>query len=96
MIHRRKSLADEVNARQRNTIWPDTLRNATLFDGFLLKGSAQATLLQRLGMAVLGSIFLGFAALWVYLACAKFWPLLGYATFCGYFAWKLFRNALLR
>jgi hypothetical protein len=35
-MRRRKTLADEVNARQRNTGWPDTLRNGALFDGLLL------------------------------------------------------------
>jgi hypothetical protein len=84
----------EVNSRQRNTIWPDILRNATRFDGFVLKGSARASLLQRLGMAFPGFVFLAFTALWAYLAITKFWALFGFVLFFGYFAWRLFRNAL--
>ena len=96
MRRRRTSLADEVNARQRNTVWPDTLRNGALFDGLLLKGSVHATSIQRIGMAVWGAVFLAFTLLWVYLAYTKFWPLLVYAAPCAYLAWRLFRNALLR
>lgn len=31
--------ASELEARQRNTVWPDTLRNNLLVDNFLWKGS---------------------------------------------------------
>ena len=39
----------EIEARQRGTVWPDTLRNGALVDAFLWKGSPKATVIQRIG-----------------------------------------------
>src|ERR1700682_2054936 len=45
-------LLDDLRARQRNTLWPDTLRNARTVDAFLWKGSPDATPIQRAGSAI--------------------------------------------
>lgn len=47
-----------MEAWQRNTLWPDTLRNGALVDAFLWKGSPNATPIQRIGIALFGLLFL--------------------------------------
>lgn len=95
----RSKLLGEIDARQRNTIWPDTLRNAAFVDAFLWKGSPEATSLQRIGIALFGLLFLSPAVL---LVC--FWFLgegsallrtlmLLFALPWAAIACKLFRNA---
>ncbi len=54
---RSRIVSDDVRARQRNTIWPDTLRNETTFLGFLWNGSPTATPVQRVGIALIALIF---------------------------------------
>jgi len=61
----------DVQARQRNTVWPDTLRNGRTVDGFLWKGSSTATPVQRLGIAIFGLAFLVPAFFFAYLAVFK-------------------------
>jgi len=51
-------LVSEVRSRQRNTVWPDTLRNTALVDCFLWKGSPDATPVQRIGTFLFGMLFL--------------------------------------
>jgi len=48
----------EIEARQRGTVWPDTLRNGALVDAFLWKGSPKATVIQRIGTGLFGLLFL--------------------------------------
>jgi hypothetical protein len=52
------TVSDDVRARQRNTVWPDTLRNGRVVDSFIWKGSPDATLVQRIGVALFGLLFL--------------------------------------
>ena len=54
MRHRRlvtetQHFMDEVNASQRNEVWPDKLRNATAVDKLFWRGSPDAPLVQRVG-----------------------------------------------
>jgi len=48
-----KSLS-EIEARQRNTVWPDTLRNGALVDAFVWRGSPNATYIQGAGPSLQG------------------------------------------
>jgi len=57
-LNRREPFEEEVRARQRNTVWPDPLRNSSSVDRLLWKGSPNATLLQRVGVAIFASAFL--------------------------------------
>ncbi len=47
----------ELEDKQKSTLWLDTLRNGATVDGFLWKGSPNATLVQRIGLTL-------FALLW--------------------------------
>src|SRR5580700_964371 len=49
---------DDVRAKQRNTVWPDTIRNGRSVDRLLWKGSPNATRVQRIGIAIFGMVFL--------------------------------------
>jgi hypothetical protein len=50
-------LVEEIRARQRNTVWPDTRVNGSAVDAFLWKGSPNPTLVQRIGAWILGLFF---------------------------------------
>ncbi len=51
-------LYEEVQARQRNTTWPDVTRNAGSVDALLWRGSPKATVVQRIGIAIFSVFFL--------------------------------------
>jgi hypothetical protein len=51
-------LYEEVQARQRNTTWPDAVRNASSVDELVFKGSPTATRGQRAGVFVLGVLYI--------------------------------------
>jgi hypothetical protein len=68
---RRSKFEDDVQSRQRNTVWPDTLRNGRTIDGFLWRGSPDATRVQRAGMAIFGLAFLAAGFTFVYIAVSR-------------------------
>ena len=47
-----------VEAKQRNTVWPDPLRNSAGVDALLWKGSTRMTGIQRTGIWVFAIFFL--------------------------------------
>ena len=49
---------DEIRAKQRNIVWPDTLVNSRAVDVLLWKGSRDATTVQRIVMVLYGLVFL--------------------------------------
>jgi hypothetical protein len=55
----------DVQERQRNIVFPDTVKNSTSVDAFLLRGDPNAPLIQRIGAWVFGGFFLicGFSCL---------------------------------
>lgn len=52
------SFLDNVRERQRNIVWPDTMKNGGSVDALLWKGSRDATTVQRIGIAIFGLFFL--------------------------------------
>jgi hypothetical protein len=50
---------EDIHGRQRNIVWPDTLRNGRAVDMFLWRGSPDATPVQRIGAWLFGLTFLG-------------------------------------
>ena len=60
MSQRRRKLdrfIDDVRARQRNIVFPDTLRGGRSVDAFLWNGSPNPSLVQRIAARVLGFLF---------------------------------------
>jgi len=49
---------EEIEAKQRNTIWPDAMKNSSCVDAFLWKGFPDAPLVQRMGAWIFGMFFL--------------------------------------
>lgn len=48
----------EFEAKQRNIVFPDTLKNSRSVDEYLLKGSPDAPLVQRVGAWIFGIAFI--------------------------------------
>ena len=63
---------DESRDRQRNIVFPDTVRNARAVDVFLWRGSPDPPLVQRIAAWMFGLmfIFLGFA---IFALATKVW-----------------------
>src|SRR5262245_10241097 len=59
--HHRKfgEFIEDAEARQRNIVFPNTVRNGRSADAFLWKGSPRPTIVQRLGAWIVGLWFTG-------------------------------------
>ncbi len=55
----REKWIDDVEASQRNIVFPDTVRNNSRVDRLLWNGSRDASLVQRVGIAFFGLTFAG-------------------------------------
>jgi hypothetical protein len=53
-----QEIIEDLKARQRNTLWPDTMINSSSVDGFLWKGSENPPLVQRMGAWIFGITFM--------------------------------------
>ena len=94
-------VSDDIQARQRNTVWPDTLRNGRTVDSFIWNGSPDATPVQRVGIAIFGVAFLVISLLFMFLAnltasksglvASLSFVLVGFAFLA--LAFRIFRNA---
>ena len=51
-------LIEEIEAKQKNTVRPDPLKNSASVDALLWRGSSEATRTQRLGILVFGMAFI--------------------------------------
>jgi hypothetical protein len=51
-------LADDMRAKQRAIVWPDVLFAGRNFDQFLWRGDPNATIFQRIAMALFAFLFL--------------------------------------
>lgn len=60
-------LLEEVESRQRNLLWPDTMLNASRVDALLWKGSPKATKVQRVGIAIWGLSFFALGGFFTFL-----------------------------
>lgn len=88
----------DVEARQRATIWPDTLRNGRSIDAFLWKGDPNAKPVQRAGVVVFGHTFLLSSIGIVFLPDRRNGSIIQLLFGIGglLISLRLFRNALLR
>jgi len=57
--HKRDEFVDEIRSKQRNIVFPDTVRNVRNADVFLWRGSPNPKLVQRIGAWLFGSAFIG-------------------------------------
>ncbi len=71
MSTKQVQVIEEVRAKQRNTVWPDTIRNSRSVDAFLWKGSPNAPLVQRIAACIFGFTFILIGLGWVAVAYEK-------------------------
>jgi hypothetical protein len=89
-------LLEDVERRQRNTVWPDPLVNGRAVDEYLWKGKPTAPLVQRIGAVVFGCAYLiAGAGLAVTLLEKHLYPLV-ISIVCWLVAGKMLMNALKR
>lgn len=85
----------ELKDRQRNTIWPDTLRNSRGVDSLLWKGNENAPPVQRIGIAILGLLFLAVGLDNILIGKEQqSWVAAIFGSFLALVSLRLFRNAL--
>ena len=99
--HSFERIREDVEAGQRSTVWPDTVRNGSSVDAFLWKGDPHAKPIQRAGLIVFAFMFLFFAIVIASLAFQKGfgdgWKIdLIMALPALLISMRLFRNAFLR
>jgi hypothetical protein len=94
-------MREDLEERQRATVWPDTLRAGRSVDEFLWKGDPKATPIQRAGLLVFATLWSFLFAVFFILAikaatqrdlvtaiiCTAFGAVIGYVDF------RLIRNA---
>lgn len=86
-------IREDVESRQRNTVWPDPMRNASTVDEYLWKGNPKAPTVQRVGAAIFGVMFLIFAGMFIYMAAEeKVWLLYLVSLAPGYIGLRTLRN----
>jgi len=90
-----------MEARQRNIVFPDTVRNDRLVNELFWKGSPNATRLQRIGIAFLSIVPFGVVASLMIgvLEPAPVWfrvVMLLFALPFAIFGGRMLRNAFLR
>ena len=90
-------LSDDMRARQRNTLWYDTVFNGRRVDVFLWRGSPGAPLVQRIGAWIIGAELIGLGCLAVIAARKENSMLIAAASiFCFGAGYKVFRNGFRR
>jgi hypothetical protein len=95
--HPHDRLRQDFERRQRNTVWPDTVRNGRSVDAYLWKGSPDAPRVQRIGAFIWGAFFLSLGLMFAFFAAtAPFWPLYAVAVGFGYVGCRMIRNTFLR
>jgi hypothetical protein len=96
-IRDHQSVIDDIEAKQKNTTWPDTMINSRSVDAFLWKGDPNAPLVQRIGAWIFGLTFILGGLLWVDVAYEKHWGVIGVLSI-GWFlvGGKVFLNGFRR
>ena len=64
-------LLQDIETRQRNIVWPDTMRNSHGMDELLWKGSPAATKVQRVGIAIWGLLFLSLGLFFMFVLASE-------------------------
>lgn len=100
---------DESRARQRNIVFPDTVRNGRSVDAFLWNGSPNPPLIQKIVAWMFGLFFLALTALGLFAMVlgahrgivfgdrvAWILATLPIAVVCAYVGIRIFRNGFAR
>jgi len=91
-----RKLVRELEAKQRNTIWPDALINSRGVDAFLWKGSPNPSVVQRIGAVLFGLFFICGSVMFASVCAERhsLWGILAFAFL--YVGARVLRNSLPR
>jgi len=90
-------LVEQVKAKQRNIIWPDTMINGRGVDEFLWKGSPDAPLVQRIAAWVFGVFFVLASLAWLAAAFERHSVVVGVLSIAWFLVGgKVFLNGFRR
>ena len=94
---RLNSLVEQVKAKQRNIVWPDTMINGRGVDEFLWKGSPDAPLVQRMAAWVFGFFFVLGSFVWLDAAFQRHSVIVGLLSIAWFLVGgKVFLNGFRR
>jgi len=94
---RQDQVIEEVRAKQRNTVWPDAMRNSRSVAAFLWKGSPNAPLVQRIGAWIFGLTYILIGLGWVDVAYERHSPVVGVLSIVWFvIGGKVFLNGFRR
>jgi hypothetical protein len=99
------NFVDETRARQRNIVFPETVRNLRSATAFLWNGSTNPPLVQRVGAWILGSVWM-IAGMWGFSLAVQMRVddgfsgtvvvMIAMAAAAGFVGIKIFRNGFPR
>ena len=90
-----RKLTAEIEARQRNIGWPDSVVNGRRVDEFLWKGSPNPTVVQRIGACLFGLAYLAAGSVMFWAAQEeRLWLLIMISVGVILFGARLFRNGI--
>jgi hypothetical protein len=88
------SYIEDIRDRQRNTVFPDTLRGGRSVDELLFKGSPNAPLVQRIGVLILALAYVLVGIVFVSMAFEqRHWFIGAFAAIIFAVAGLFIRNA---
>jgi hypothetical protein len=92
-----QDVIEEIKAKQRNTVWPDTMRNGRSVDAFLWKGDPDAPRVQRIGACIFGLFFILCGAAWLDAAYERRSPVVGVLSIAWFLVGgRIFLNGFRR
>jgi len=102
--HEPDPFIDEIRAKQRNVVFPDTVRNGRSVDAFLWFGSPNPTRVQRMGAWLVGSAFVCLGLPFIFIAArardagdwAGYWLVLLISLAFVLLGIRIFRNGFPR
>jgi hypothetical protein len=90
-------LVEQVKAKQRNIVWPDTMINGRAVDEFLWKGSPDAPLVQRIAAWGFGVFFVLGSIAWLDAAFERHSVIVGVLSIAWFLlGGKVFLNGFRR
>jgi hypothetical protein len=96
-ITEHNGLIEETKARQRNIVFPNTVRNSRNVDAFLWRGSPDAPLVQRMGAWIFGIFFILCGVCFLEFAREKrSWAVLVFSLVVFLLGGKVFLNGFRR
>ncbi len=96
-IPKQQTVIEDIKGKQRNFVFPDTLRNSRGVDEFLWKGSPNAPLVQRMAAWMFGLFFILAGVAFIDVAYEKHYLIFGVLSIAWFLVGgKVFLNGFRR